>query len=54
MADLTPQEKRMFERVLEMGSGYVLSFCNRSFDEFVHDSTSRDIAASTTETSSSQ
>jgi hypothetical protein len=38
MADLTPQEKRMFERVLEMGSGYVLNFSNRSFDELVHDS----------------
>jgi hypothetical protein len=43
MADLTPQEKRMFERVLEMGSGYVLNFSNRSFDEFVHDSNGRDI-----------
>jgi hypothetical protein len=41
MADLTPQEKRVFDRVLAMGDGYVLNFSNRSFDEFVSDSTGR-------------
>jgi hypothetical protein len=39
MADLTPQEKRAFERVLAMGDGYVLNFSNRTFEEFVTDST---------------
>jgi hypothetical protein len=41
MADLTPQEKRDFERVLGMGDGYVLNFSNRTFEEFVLDSTGR-------------
>jgi hypothetical protein len=31
MADLTAQEKRAFERVFGMGSGYVLNFSNRTF-----------------------
>jgi hypothetical protein len=43
MADLTAPEKRAFERLLAMGSGYVLNFSNRTFDEFVSDSTGRDI-----------
>src|SRR5688572_13693216 len=43
MADLTILEKRQLERVLQMGSGYVLNFSNRTFQEFVADSVSRDI-----------
>lgn len=43
MADLTGPEKRAFERVLAMGGGYVLDFSNRTFSEFVMDSTGRDI-----------
>jgi hypothetical protein len=43
MSDLTYLEKRRFEQLLGMASGYVLDFTNRSFDEFVRDSTGRDI-----------
>lgn len=38
MSDLTNIEKRSFEKLLGMGSGYVLDFSNRTFDEFVTDS----------------
>jgi hypothetical protein len=43
MADLTAKEKRAFERLLGMGSGYVLNFSNRTFEEFVLDTTGREI-----------
>ena len=43
MSDLTGPEKRAFERVLAMGGGYVLDFSNRTFSEFIMDSTGRDI-----------
>jgi hypothetical protein len=43
MADLGITEKRRFERVLELGKGYVLDFSDRTFREFVADSTNRDI-----------
>jgi hypothetical protein len=43
MANLTPAEKRKLERLLGMGSGYVLGFSNRTFADFVLDSTGRDI-----------
>ncbi len=43
MSTLTNSEKRKFEQLLGMGSGYVLDFSNRTFDEFVADSTSREI-----------
>lgn len=43
MADLTNIEKRQFERLLGMGSGYVVNFSNRTFAEFVTDSVGRDI-----------
>jgi len=43
MSDLTNVEKRKFEQLLGMGSGYVLNFSNRTFGEFVCDSTGRDI-----------
>ena len=43
MSDLTFGEKRKFEQFLGMGSGYVLDFSNRTFSEFVLDSTGRDI-----------
>jgi hypothetical protein len=36
-------EKRKFEHLLGMGTGYVLDFTNRTFSEFVRDSTGRDI-----------
>ncbi len=43
MSDLTNIEKRKFERLLGMGSGYVLDFSNRTFDEFVTDTVGRNI-----------
>jgi hypothetical protein len=44
MADLTILEKRQLERVLRMGSGYLLNFSDRTFQEFVADSVGRDIS----------
>ena len=43
MSNLTITEKRKFEQLLGMNSGYVLDFTNRGFKEFVFDSTGRDI-----------
>jgi hypothetical protein len=43
MSDLTFVEKRKFEQLLGMSSGYVLDFSNRTFSEFVRDSTRREI-----------
>jgi hypothetical protein len=43
MSDLTFVERRKFEQLLGMGTGYVLDFSNRTFREFVLDSTGRDI-----------
>lgn len=43
MSNLTNLEKRKFEQLLGMESGYVLNFTNRSFTEFVRDSTGLDI-----------
>jgi hypothetical protein len=43
MSDLTFVEKRKFEQFLGMGTGYVLDFSNRTFAEFVLDSTGRNI-----------
>ncbi len=43
MSDLTTMEKRKFENLLGMSSGYVLDFSNRTFDEFVLDSIGRSI-----------
>ncbi len=43
MSNLTFLEKRKFEQLLGMSSGYVLEFSNRSFAEFVLDSTGLDI-----------
>jgi hypothetical protein len=43
MSDLTLIEKRTLEMLFEMGGGYVLSFTNRTFGEFVLDSTGKDI-----------
>ena len=39
MSDLTNLEKRQFEKVFRMSSGYVLDFSTRTFEEFVIDST---------------
>lgn len=39
MSDLTNIEKRHLEKLFRMDSGYVLDFSNRTFDEFVIDST---------------
>ncbi|MCR9170948.1 MAG: abortive infection family protein [bacterium] len=38
MADLNYADKRIIEKFLGMGSGYVLDFSNRTFEEFVYDS----------------
>jgi hypothetical protein len=43
MSDLTFAEKQKFEQLLGMASGYVLDFSNRTFAEFVKDSSGRDI-----------
>jgi hypothetical protein len=43
MSDLSFVERRKFEQLLGMGTGYVLDFSNRTFREFVLDSTGRDI-----------
>lgn len=43
MSDLSNMEKRKLERLLGMSSGYVLNFSNRTFEEFVVDSTGRSI-----------
>jgi hypothetical protein len=43
MSNLTNFEQRKFEQLLGMDTGYVLDFTNRSFAEFVLDSTGRDI-----------
>jgi hypothetical protein len=37
MSDLSSMEKRKLERALEMPSGYVLNFSNRTFEEFFCD-----------------
>lgn len=47
MSNLTYVEKRKLEQLLGMNSGYVLDFSNRTFAEFVRDSTGRDIYDST-------
>ena len=43
MSDLSFVEKRKFEELLGMSSGYVAEFSNRSFAELVRDSTGRNI-----------
>jgi hypothetical protein len=43
VSDLNRGEKYRFEKLLGMGTGYVLNFSNRTFDEFVSDSTGRNV-----------
>jgi len=43
MSNLTNSEKRTLEKFLDMSGGYVLNFSDRTFAEFVADSTSRNI-----------
>jgi len=43
VSDLTSIEKRKIERALDMGSGYVLNFSNRTFSEFFQDNFGIDI-----------
>ena len=43
MSDLNPVEKRIFENIFGMSSGYVLDFLNRIFSEFVLESTGLEI-----------
>jgi hypothetical protein len=43
VAALTPREKRDLEELFGMGSGYVLNFSNRSFQEFILDVTGLNI-----------
>jgi hypothetical protein len=43
MSSLTLVEKRKLEKLFGMSTGYVLDFSNRTFAEFVVDSTGRDI-----------
>ena len=46
MSDLSFAEKRKLERALDMGSGYVLNFSNRTFEEFIFDSVGIEIYSS--------
>jgi hypothetical protein len=46
MSSMTAAEKRRFEKLLGMSSGYVLDFSNRTFDEFVVDTTGKQIFSS--------
>jgi len=43
MSDLTFIERNKLEKLLEMRGGYVLSFSNRTFQNFVKESTGKDI-----------
>ncbi|NDJ25523.1 CHAT domain-containing protein [Nostoc sp. B(2019)] len=43
MSNLSSVEKRKIEKLLEMSSGYVLDFSNRTFQEFIVESTGIDI-----------
>jgi hypothetical protein len=43
MSDLSFIERNKLEKLLEMGGGYVLDFSNRTFHEFVVDSTDKNI-----------
>jgi len=43
VSDLENIEKRRLETLFEMGSGYVLNFSNKTFEEFVFDSTGLNI-----------
>mgnify|MGYP006426515703 CR=1 FL=1 len=43
MSSLEFTEKKKLERLFEMGRGYVLDFTNRSFREFIHGVTDKDI-----------
>jgi hypothetical protein len=43
MATLNFGERRKLEEYLGMNTGYVLGFSDRTFREFVHDSTGLDI-----------
>jgi hypothetical protein len=43
VADLSYLEKRQLERLLGMGSGYVLNFSNRTFEEFIFDSVAKNV-----------
>jgi hypothetical protein len=43
MSNLTYVEKRKFEQLLGMSSGYVLNFSNKTFAELVKETTGRDI-----------
>ncbi|MGB4467513.1 MAG: hypothetical protein WBI41_05615 [Azovibrio sp.] len=45
MADLSSLERRKLERLLRMGSGYVLDFSDRTFSEFFEEHTRGDIDA---------
>lgn len=45
MANLSSIERRKLERLLRMGSGYVLDFSDRTFSEFFEEHTRRDIDA---------
>src|SRR6266581_4155326 len=43
MAEFTYLEKQRLEKLFGMGSGYVLRFSDKTFREFVHDTTGRNI-----------
>ena len=47
MSDLSNVEKRGFERFFGMRGGYVLDFSNRTFEEFILDSTGKEVTSGT-------
>ncbi|HET9826002.1 MAG TPA: hypothetical protein VFP87_11740, partial [Chitinophagaceae bacterium] len=43
MADLSSIDKLKFEKLFDMGTGYVIDFSNRTFSEFILENTGIDI-----------
>jgi hypothetical protein len=43
MATLSFNERQQIEQCFDMGSGYVLDFTNRTFEEFIQDAVARNI-----------
>lgn len=43
MSDLSNMQKTKLEKILEMGSGYVLGFSNRTFAQFILETVDKDI-----------
>ena len=53
MANFEPKDRIAIENYLQMGGGYVLNFNNRTFSNFISDSTGKYIDDEVSEESSS-